>query len=96
MELSEDYYEALLEGKGDQFAKNAFGNGSFAAKEASTLSNDGKDRRTFSYGGSEILMEKHLKHGVKDSLADTLRIHFEWIPGKKLLVIGHCGKHLSL
>ena len=95
MKFSEDYYDALLEGKGDQFAKSAFGTGSFAAKEASTLSNEGKDRRTFSYGGSNILMEKHLKHGIKDSLADTLRIHFEWFPSEKLLVIGHCGKHLN-
>ncbi|AEI78628.1 hypothetical protein CNE_1c33230 [Cupriavidus necator N-1] len=31
----------------------------------------------------EFLMEKHLKHGVKDSLAETLRVHFEWIAARK-------------
>jgi len=40
-------------------------------------------------------LEKHLKHGVKNSKAETLRIHFEWMPGEKKLVIGHCGKHLN-
>lgn len=40
-------------------------------------------------------MEKHLKHGVKDSKAETLRIHFEWLPSEKKLVVGHCGKHLN-
>ena len=42
-----------------------------------------------------ILMEKHLKYGVKDSLAETLRVHFEWLADEKKLVIGHCGKHLN-
>ena len=42
-----------------------------------------------------MVMEKHLKHGVKDSVAETLRIHFEWVADQKKLVIGHCGKHLD-
>lgn len=40
-------------------------------------------------------MEKHLKHGVKGSLAEILRVHFEWIASEKKIVIGHCGKHLD-
>lgn len=25
----------------------------------------------------------------------TLRIHFERLPAEKMLVVGHCGKHLN-
>ena len=52
-------------------------------------------RRTFTYQGRPFLMKKHLKHGVKQSVAETLRIHFEWVAEEKRLVIGHCGKHLD-
>jgi regulator of replication initiation timing len=87
--LAEDYYEQVAEGKGDQHAKDVFGNNAFAAKEAEALSNDGQKRRTFSYFSRDIFMKKHLKHGVKDSLAETLRIHFEWISEDKKIIIGH-------
>ncbi|MFV8646948.1 hypothetical protein ACNREK_22150, partial [Ralstonia pseudosolanacearum] len=59
------------------------------------LSNDGKKRRTFNYCGKDFLMEKHLKHGVKDSPAETLRVHFEWFSNEKKIVVGHCGPHLD-
>lgn len=95
VKLAVDYWEALANGQGDQHAKTTFGQNSFAAKETESLSNAGRSRRTFSYLGRDIFMEKHLKHGVKDSLAETLRIHFEWIADEKKLVIGHCGKHLD-
>lgn len=95
LKLAEDYYEQLDQGKGDQHAKEVFGKNEFAAKEAEALSNDGRRRRTFSYISREIFMEKHLKHGVKDSVAETLRIHFEWFSEEKKIVIGHCGKHLD-
>jgi hypothetical protein len=72
-----------------------FGKNGFAAREAETLSKDGRKRRTFQYDGREIFMEKHLKHGVKDSLSETLRVHFEWLPDKERILIGHCGKHLN-
>ncbi len=39
-------------------------------------------------------MTNHLKIGVKPSDAETLRIHFDWDAEKKMIVIGHCGKHL--
>ncbi len=93
--LATDYWQALVDGKGDQHAKAVFGQNAFAANEASVLSNDGRRLRTFSYRDRDFVMEKHLKHGVKDSKAETLRIHFEWIPGERKLVIGHCGKHLN-
>ncbi|ANM18241.1 hypothetical protein AMK06_CH03367 [Rhizobium sp. N541] len=92
--LAEDYWEALTNGKGDQQARAAFGN-AFAAKEADTLSKSGREYRTFNYMGRDILMEKHLKIGVKDSFAETIRVHFEWFPDEQKIVIGHCGKHLD-
>lgn len=93
--LSTEYWQQLADGKSDQQAKTVFGKNAYASNEASALSNDGKRRRTFSYHGRELLMEKHLKHGVKDSVAETLRVHFEWLAHEKKIVVGHCGKHLS-
>lgn len=93
--LATEYWQQLADGKSDQQAKTVFGQNAYAANEASALSNDGKRRRTFSYRGREFLMEKHLKHGVKDSLAETLRVHFEWLAHEKKILVGHCGKHLD-
>ena len=67
----------------------------YAQNEGNALTATGKRRRTFKYKEQEILMEKHLKFGVKDSISETLRIYFEWIGDEKLIVIGHCGKHLD-
>lgn len=93
--LATSYWQALADGKGDQHAKAAFGQNAFAANEAQSLSNEGKRLRTFTYRGQDYVMEKHLKHGVKDSKAETLRIHFEWIADERKLIVGHCGKHLN-
>lgn len=93
--LATGYWGALNDGKGDQHAKGVFGKDAYAANESDSLSNEGKRLRTFKYRGQDFVMEKHLKHGVKDSKAETLRIHFEWLPAEKMLVVGHCGKHLN-
>lgn len=93
--LATDYWQQLADGNGEQHAKTAFGHNAYSNNEGNALSVDGKRRRTFSYRGRDFVMEKHLKHGVKDSLAETLRIHFEWVASEKKLVIGHCGKHLD-
>ncbi|MCY1553797.1 hypothetical protein D9M68_903170 [compost metagenome] len=93
--LAAGYWSALAAGSTDQTAKAVFGRNSYAAKESESLSNDGKRRRTFSYLDKDFLMERHLKHGVKDSTAETLRIHFEWLADPTKIVIGHCGKHLD-
>lgn len=93
--LATEYWQQLADGKSDQHAKAVFGQNSYAANEASALSNDGKHRRTFNYRGRDFLMEKHLKYGVKDSLAETLRVHFEWLAHEKKIIVGHCGKHLD-
>jgi hypothetical protein len=95
LDLAGDYWEKLHDGKGDGEAKKVFGN-SYAAREADTLKKEAVKRRTFRYEGSPIVMLKHLKIGVKDSVAETLRIHFEWLSDKDKIVIGHCGRHLKL
>jgi hypothetical protein len=64
-------------------------------KVPASLSDKGKRRRTFNHRGRAILMARHLKHGVKESPAETLRIHFEWLADDKKITIGHCGKHLD-
>lgn len=91
--LATSYWQLMADGQGDQQAKSVFGN-SFTANEAS-LSKDGRKRRTFDYRGQNIFMDRHLKYGVKDSTAETLRIHFDWSPSEKKIIIGHCGKHLD-
>lgn len=93
--LGRDYWDALVAGKPDAEAKKMFGN-SFAAKESERveMNHAARTRRTFSYGGKDYEMMKHLKIGVKDSPAETIRVHFEWIAGEKLIVIGHCGPHI--
>jgi hypothetical protein len=92
--LCTSYWAALVAGEGDVSARQCLGN-SYAAKEAESLSSGGKKRRTFSVDGTEILMLKHLKIGIKDSKSETLRVHFEWLANQKRLVIGHCGGHLD-
>jgi hypothetical protein len=95
--LSTDYWEALDSGRGDTEARQIFGN-DYAAKESDTVekNKETKRSRTFSYNGVEIEMMKHLKHGRKDSPAETIRIHFEWESDEKKIIIGYCGPHLDL
>lgn len=92
--LCTTYWIALCEGESDATARQCFG-ASYAAKEADTLSKAGRRRRTFAFEGGDIEMERHLKIGVADNRAETLRVHFEWLGEKQRIVIGHCGGHLD-
>jgi hypothetical protein len=91
--LVTDYWKSIQE-SGDAQARKCFG-ASFAARESRKLSKAGQDRRTFDYDGTKMLMEKHLKIGTASNTSDTLRVHFEWVPNEKRIVIGHCGGHLD-
>ncbi|CDN62927.1 hypothetical protein QZN01_01455 [Burkholderia cenocepacia] len=93
--LANNYWPAVSGGGGDAEGRKVFGQKAYAQNEANALSNDGKRRRTFEYKGQDILMEKHLKIGIKDSVAETLRVHFEWVGADNVIVIGYCGKHLD-
>lgn len=92
--LATAYWAELTGGKGDVEARKLFGN-AYAPKEASKLSAHGRSLRTFRWNGEDIFMERHLKIGVKPSVATTLRIHFHWDGDHKRIVIGHCGPHLD-
>ena len=95
IKLSDSYWELLNNGEGDQKAKQIFGNNAYAANEAN-LSSEGQRSRRFLYKSKYVQMDKHLKDGMKESVATTLRIHFEWFADTQHIVIGHCGRHLDL
>lgn len=92
--LATDYWQGLIDGKGDEEARKIFGD-NFSSKESETVEKkkEAAKRRTFQYGGKEIPMFKHLKIGTKDSVAETIRIHFEWLSDEKIIIVGSCGPH---
>jgi hypothetical protein len=94
--LATDYYQTLSEGKPDAQARQIFGD-DFSAKESETVEKNATARqlRTFTYNGNDYEMMAHLRIGTKDSVADTLRVHFRWFADEQKIVIGHCGKHLN-
>lgn len=91
------YWETLVSGGGDAKARTVFGKEEYSAQESETVEKNQRARRlrTFTYKGEQVEMTRHLKHGVKDTVADTLRLHFHWDAQSKKIVIGHCGKHLD-
>jgi cell division protein FtsB len=90
------YHETLTSGGTTAQAKAVFGD-AFSSTESDTVANNpmGRKRRTFTYQGVDLEMMSHLKHGRKESPAETLRIHFHWDADARLIVIGHCGRHLD-
>jgi hypothetical protein len=93
--LSTAYWRSLRDGIPDQEARKVFG-AAYAAKESETVtkSKGARRKRTFRYRNEDYYMAKHLKIGVKESPTECIRVHFEWIAARNLLVIGHCGQHL--
>ncbi len=94
--LATDYYQTLCEGKPDAQARQIFGD-DFSAKESETVEKNAVARqlRIFTYKGNDYEMMAHLRIGTKDSVADTLRVHFRWFADEQKIVIGHCGRHLN-
>jgi hypothetical protein len=95
--LVTDYRAGLLDG-GDNIARNVFGKNEYAAKESETVmkSKTMCRQRTFTYEGKDTQMFRHLKIGVNDDVARTIRVHFHWDSEKSKIVIGYCGKHLPV
>lgn len=93
--LATEYWSALTAGQPDSEAKKPLG-ASYAAKESERVANnDGAlSRRTFDYRGRPVEMVKHLKIGRKDSISETIRVHFEWFAEDRQIVVGHCGRHI--
>jgi hypothetical protein len=96
LKLATEYWTELASGRGDAEARSTFGN-AYSARESETVETNKQARklRTFRYKDQDVEMMKHLKIGVRDSIAETLRIHFEWDPDDRKIVIGHCGHHLD-
>jgi len=94
--LVDAYYDELSAGKGDAEARKVFGE-SYSARESEQVENNTRARelRTFSYKGVPVEMMQHVKIGVKDSAAETIRVHFKWDSSERKIVIGHCGPHLD-
>lgn len=92
--LATDYWSALSSGQSDAVARKYLG-GAYAATESETVEMNKRARkaRTFQYQGKAITVAKHLKIGIKDSVAETLRIYFEWEQQEKAILIFHCGPH---
>ncbi len=70
----------------------------YAAQESERVETNQRlrKRRVFNYKGEPLPMMKHLKIGVKPGVTDTIRVHFEWVASQRIIVIGHCGRHLDL
>lgn len=96
IKLGSEYYEALA-GKGDSEARHVFSPSEYSACESETVRWGGLGRlREFSYNGTQIRMEQHLKIGVAADTSKTLRCYFAWLAEERRLVIGYCGEHLPV
>lgn len=98
LKLVTGYWERLVDGGGDARAREVFTDGEYAAREGEVTSSNQRAvaARTFVYKGEPVLMLRHLKYGVRDSIQDTLRVYFHWDETDRKIVIGHCGAHLPL
>ena len=95
--LVTSYRTGLMNG-GDSEARKVFGKNEYAAKESETLmgNKEMRDQRTFVYDGNPVEMFRHLKIGVDDDTTKTIRVYFHWDAERKMIVIGHCGQHLTI
>lgn len=95
--LVTEYRNKLMAG-GDSQARKVFGKNEYAAKESETVmkNKDMRRQRTFTYEDEDVEMFRHLKIGVDDDETRTIRVHFHWDPSKQKIVVGYCGKHLTV
>jgi hypothetical protein len=98
LQLATRYWQRMVDGgAGDRVAGEVFG-AKFCPLESETTMNNtrAKRERTFALNGSEHVMWRHLRIGVIDSPVEMIRVHFEWLPRERKILIGHCGRHLYL
>ena len=90
------YFHEISSGRGDAEARKVFGE-SYSARESESVENNhrARDLRTFMHKGIPVEMMQHVKIGVKDSAAETIRVHFKWDGQDQKIVIGYCGPHLD-
>ena len=91
------YRETLMR-EGDAKARTCFSIKEFAATESEVVTNNPElaRKRTFVYENQQVEMFAHLKIGVADDAAKTIRVHFFWDAPKERIVIGYCGPHLRV
>jgi hypothetical protein len=90
------YWESLVKGEGDAKGRAVLGD-SLVISESETVMNNrrARDLRTFPFKERSIVMESHLRIGIKPSKAETWRLHFYWDAEERKIVVGHCGEHLD-
>ena len=94
--LVTEYRDEVRDG-GTNTARRVFGDAYSAQESETTKSNkELRGRRKFEYRGEPVVMLQHLGIGRKDDVTETIRVHFHWDAERRLIVIGHCGKHLPL
>lgn len=91
--LATAYRDALASGKGDNEARRVFSASEFAPTDGAR-GERARDMRRFEYKGDSREFQKHLRLGVKESPAETLRIYFDYDSAEKKVVIAYCGPHL--
>ena len=92
--LSVDYFEQVQKGEEGKF----FTTSEFAGAESQTTTNNRElsAERVFYYKGRRIPMSRHLKIGNSLDSSKTLRLYYQWSASDGKIIIGYCGKHLSL
>jgi hypothetical protein len=97
--LGNNYYNTMCGdgGGGDEKARSVFGS-QYSAQESEAVTRSPRlcKTREFIDGDTKRTMFRHLKIGVKDSIAETIRVHFDWDSDTKTIIIGYCGPHLPL
>jgi len=91
------FYEDGLVGRGiaqDPQCVRWFGRDGYASHEKRNLTPEGRQLRSFPYDGQMVFMDAHLKVGASESTAECMRCHFHWDAERRLIVIGHLGKHI--
>ena len=81
-----NYYDALVEGAGDEGGGNRVGWRCYPNR-------GGGPGRVFEYKGRKISVGRHLRIGTNESLGETIRVYFAWDASSKKLIVGWCGRH---
>lgn len=93
--LPTTYWDLIQQG-GHEAVAGAIGS-SYAPTESESVRKNSvaRKQRTFEYNGKSVEMLSHLKIGNKPSDYETLRVHFVWDDAEKIVIVGHCGRHLD-
>lgn len=89
------FWAITIEGKSDAEARKVFTSSEYAANESGGIeSSDLGKLRTFIYNGKELKAFRHLRIGVANNRAHTIRVYFAWDAEEEKIIIAYCGEHL--